>query len=53
VQKRESLKIVRRELPYREYLSAEDEESLLFKAVIRQRLVKTQQAGKDLLYCGD
>jgi hypothetical protein len=37
-----------REQPFREDLSAEVEESPLLEAVIRERLVKTQQAGKGL-----
>jgi hypothetical protein len=43
-----SEKSVRRELPFREDLSAEAEESPLLEAVTRERLVKTQQAVKDL-----
>jgi hypothetical protein len=42
-------KPVRREPPFREDLSAEAEESPLLEAVTRERLVKTQQAGKDLV----
>jgi hypothetical protein len=34
--------------PFRKNLSAEVEESPLLEAVIRERLVKTQQAGKGL-----
>jgi hypothetical protein len=37
-----------REPPFREDLSAEAEESPLLVAVTRERLVKTEQAGKDL-----
>jgi hypothetical protein len=43
--------IVVREPPFREDLNAEDEESPLLEAVARERLVKTQQVGKDLA-CG-
>jgi hypothetical protein len=39
---------VGREPPFRENLSAEAEESPLLEAVTRERLVKTQQAGRDL-----
>jgi hypothetical protein len=47
---RESVKkkSVGRESPSREDLSSEAEESPLLEAVTRERLVKTQQAGKDL-----
>jgi hypothetical protein len=38
-----------REPPFREDLSAKAEESVLLEAVMRERLVKTQQAGKDLV----
>jgi hypothetical protein len=37
---------VGRELPFGEDMSAETEESPLLEAVTRERLVKTQQAGK-------
>jgi hypothetical protein len=52
-------KIVEREQPFGEGLSAEAEESPLLETVARERLVKTQQAGKDLAFavvivkCGD
>jgi hypothetical protein len=36
---------------WREDLSAEAEESILLEAVTRERLVKTQQAGKSLSWC--
>jgi hypothetical protein len=36
------------EPPFREDLSADAEEYPLLEAVTRQRLVKTQQAGRDL-----
>jgi hypothetical protein len=39
---------VGKEPPFREDLSAEGEESPLLETVTRERLVKTQQAGKDL-----
>jgi hypothetical protein len=39
---------VGRELPFREDLSAEVEESPLLEVVTRKHLVKTQQTGKDL-----
>jgi hypothetical protein len=39
----------RREPPFREDLSSEGEESPLLEAVTRERLVKTQQAGKGLV----
>jgi hypothetical protein len=39
---------VEREPPLRENLSEEAEESPLLEAFTRERLVKTQQAGKDL-----
>jgi hypothetical protein len=37
-----------REPPFREDLSSESKESPLLEDVTRKRLVKTQQAGKDL-----
>jgi hypothetical protein len=37
---------VARESPFREDLSAEAEDSALLETVSRERLVKTQQAGK-------
>jgi hypothetical protein len=43
-----SWKAVGREPPFIEDLSAEAEESPLLEAVTRERLVKTQQAGKGL-----
>jgi hypothetical protein len=46
VKKRGSWKRVEREPPFREDLSAEAEESPLRETVPRERLVKTQQAGK-------
>jgi hypothetical protein len=39
---------VRWELRFRQDLSVEAEESPLLEAVTRERLVKTEQAGKDL-----
>jgi hypothetical protein len=42
------IEAVGREPPFRQDLSADTEESPLLQAVIRQRLVKTQQAGKAL-----
>jgi hypothetical protein len=36
------------EQPFRQDLSAEDEESPLLEAITRERLLKTQQAGKGL-----
>jgi hypothetical protein len=42
-------KAVGREPPFREDLSLEVEESPLLEAVTRERLVKTQHAGKDLV----
>jgi hypothetical protein len=47
VRKRDSWKRVGREPPFREDLIAEVESPLL-EAVIRERLVKEQQAGKGL-----
>jgi hypothetical protein len=41
-------KSVGREPPFREGLSSEAEESPLLEAVTRERLMKTQQAGKGL-----
>jgi hypothetical protein len=41
-------KPVGREPPFRKHLSVEAEESPLLEAVVRERLVKTQQAGKGL-----
>jgi hypothetical protein len=43
-------KLVGREPLFREDLSAEVEESPLLEAVTGERLVKTQQVGKDLAY---
>jgi hypothetical protein len=48
VKKSDSWKRVGKERPFREDLSAEVEESPMLEAVIRERLVKTQQAGKCL-----
>jgi hypothetical protein len=42
-------KRVEREPPFGENVSAEAEESSLLEAVTTERLVKTQQAGKDLV----
>jgi hypothetical protein len=42
-----------RDPPFREDLSAAAEESLLLEAVTRERLLKTQQAGKFREGCGD
>jgi hypothetical protein len=44
---------VGRKLPFRKDLSAEAEKSPLLVAVDRERLVKTQQAGKLSACCGD
>jgi hypothetical protein len=48
MKKSETWKRAGKEPPLREDFSAEDEESSLKEAVTRERLVKTQQAGKDL-----
>jgi hypothetical protein len=48
VKKRVSWKRVGREPLFREDLSAEAEKSPLLEAVTRERLVKTEQAGKGL-----
>jgi hypothetical protein len=48
VKKRDSWKRVGRELPFRENLSTESEESRLLKDATRERLVKTQQTEKGL-----
>jgi hypothetical protein len=48
VKKKDSWKRVGKEPPFREDLSLEAEKSPLLKAVTRKRLVKIQQAGKDL-----
>jgi hypothetical protein len=48
VRKSDTRKRVRREPPFKEDLSAEAEESPLLEAVTRERLMKTQQAGKYL-----
>jgi hypothetical protein len=40
-----------KELPFRDDSSSEAEESALLEAVTRERLLTTQQAGKDVL-CG-
>jgi hypothetical protein len=47
VKKRDNWKRFGREPLFREGLSAEAEESLLLAAIIKERLGKTQQAGKD------
>jgi hypothetical protein len=44
---------VGRESPFREDFSEEAEESPLLEVVTRERLVKTQQAGKRLSVCCD
>jgi hypothetical protein len=49
VKERDSWKKVGRDPPFREDLSVEAEESSLLKAVTREQLVKTQQAGKGLV----
>jgi hypothetical protein len=48
VKKKDSWKRFEREPPFREYLSAEAEEFSLLKAITREWLVKTEQAGKGL-----
>jgi hypothetical protein len=49
VKKRDSWKGAGSGPPFRKDLSMEAEESPLLEAVTRKRLVKTQQAGKDLM----
>jgi hypothetical protein len=48
VKKRDNRKRAGRESLFKEDLNAEAEESPLLEAVTRERLVKTQEAGKDL-----
>jgi hypothetical protein len=48
VEKRDSWKAGGRELPFRDDLSAEAEESPLLEVSPRELLVKTQQTGKDV-----
>jgi hypothetical protein len=42
------IEVIGKKQPFRDDLNAEVEESPLLEAVTRERLVKTQQAGKDL-----
>jgi hypothetical protein len=49
VKKRDSWMSVGREPPFRQDLNVEAKESPVLEAVIRERLMKTQQAGKDLV----
>jgi hypothetical protein len=47
VKKGNSWKRLRRKPPFRQYFSAETEESPLLEAVNKEQWVKTKQAGKD------